>query len=277
MAEQLQTSFSQLQAERDSLRRFISDASHELRTPITALKNFVLLLTGPAGEVPSTRAEFLAESETQIERLEWITRNLLDLSRLDAGLFELELAEHDVRDLLELAAAHFKARAEEKGIELQLVKPDSPLNLVCDQPRLELALGNLLDNAIKFTPPGGKVEIGARLEDDSLSIWVEDNGPGIAPEDLPHVFERFYRGQNAAGTTGSGLGLAIVKSLVEAQGGQISVVSKAGHGTRFTLKLRLTTPKPDAGISFSASLNPAREPREAITAQRRRWPGRPPG
>ncbi len=235
MAEQLQTSFAQLRAERDSLQRFISDASHELRTPITALKNFITLLTGSAGGEPSTRAEFLAESQTQIERLEWITHNLLNLSRLEGGLVELELAEHDVCELIESVVASFKPRADEKDIELRLVNPASPLRLVCDQPRLELSLGNLLDNAIKFTPRGGRVEIGADREDDSLSIWVEDNGPGIAPEDLPYIFDRFYRGKGTAGTTGSGLGLAIVKSLVEAQGGRISVDSSVGQGSKFTL------------------------------------------
>lgn len=235
MAEQLQSFFTQLQNERDSLRRFISDASHELRTPITALKNFILLLTGPAGGEPSTRVEFLAESQMQIERLEWITRNLLDLSRLEAGLVDLQLAKHDVGDILEAVAASFKARAKEKGIELRLVNPASPRRLMCDQLRLELALGNLLDNAIKFTPAGGKVEIGAQEDNGSLSIYVEDNGPGIAQDDLPHIFERFYRGKGAAGTTGSGLGLAIAKRLIEAQGGRISVTSIVGQGTRFAL------------------------------------------
>lgn len=235
MAEQLQASFVQIQAERDSLRRFISDASHELRTPITALKNFLTLLAGPAGGEASTRDEFLAESQGQVERLEWITRNLLDLSRLDAGLVELDLAEHDVSDLLESAAATFRPRAAEKAITLRLVKPEEPLRLVCDDPRLELALGNLLDNALKFTPRGGTVEIGARREHDTLSIWVEDSGQGIDPDDLPHIFERFYRGKGSTGLPGSGLGLAIAKSLVEIQGGQISVVSSPGQGTKFTV------------------------------------------
>lgn len=241
MAAQLQVSFAQLQAERDSLRRFISDASHELRTPITALKNFILLLTGPAGRKSSTRAEFLAESQAQIERLEWITKNLLDLSRLDAGLVDLELVEHDVCDLLASIATSFRRRARGKSIELRIVTPASPLWLRCDQPRLEMALGNLLDNALKFTPEGGKVEIGARRADSNLLIWVADNGPGIAQEDLPHIFERFYRGKNAAGTAGSGLGLAIAKSLVEAQGGRISVESNAGFGKKFILAWELPT------------------------------------
>lgn len=235
MAGQLQASFSALQAERDALRRFVADASHELRTPITALKNFLTLLQGPAAKDQEAQAEFLAESQAQVDRLEWITHNLLDLTRLDAGLIELDFAEHDLGELITTAASPFRSQFEEKGIHLQVYRPAEPVVLRCDLPRLEMALVNLLDNALKFTPQGGSVVIGAERVEGAVRIWVTDSGPGIDPQDLPYIFDRFYRGRGQTGD-GSGLGLAIVKSLVEAQGGRVRVESRTGRGTKFTLE-----------------------------------------
>jgi two-component system OmpR family sensor kinase len=236
MAERLEVSFADLAAERDALRRFIADASHELRTPITALKNFNDLLQGAAADDAAARAEFLAESQVQLDRLEWITRNLLDLSRLDAGLAALDVAGHDAGELIEAVAGAFKAIARAKGIALSIRPPESPLELHCDRARIELALSNLLDNAFKFTPPGGEVEIGAQRDAPGVRLWVRDTGPGIDPADQPHIFERFYRGRNNC-TAGSGLGLAIVQSVVRAHGGQVAVESEPGAGSLFAIAL----------------------------------------
>lgn len=234
MAGRLEASFEQLAAERDALRRFVADASHELRTPITALKNFISLLQGPAADDSAAQHEFLAESAVQVGRLEWITQNLLDLSRIDAGLMALELEQHPLAEILTSAAAPFQSIAAERGLALRLELPPADLLLRCDRARLELALTNLLDNACKFTPPGGWVALGAACADGHTQVWVADNGPGIAAEELAHIFERFYRGRSVT-ASGSGLGLAIVRSLVLAQGGQISVESAPGQGARFSL------------------------------------------
>ena len=236
MAQRLETSFAELAAERDSLRRFIADASHELRTPITALRSFNELLQGPAAEDAAARREFLAESAGQIQRLEWITGNLLNLSRLEGGLIELDLRQHDVGELLDAAAAPFRLTAQEKGVTLAVQPPAEPLSCRCDRPRLEMALANLLDNALNFTPAGGQMQISAQQQGDAVQFIVEDTGIGVLPADQPHIFQRFYRGANS-GNEGSGLGLAIVQGIVQAHGGAVSVASQLGEGSRFVVEL----------------------------------------
>lgn len=240
MAGQLQTSFDQLSMERDSLRRFITDASHELRTPITALKNFNDLLIQGADRDDQVRDEFLAESQLQIKRLEWITRNLLDLSRLDAGLVSLEISEQDGLSLVETVYSSFKPVADQGSIDLKIHpaanQPEQPIILKCDRARLEIALGNLVDNALKYTPQGGSVELGVTKSGELIRFWVEDNGSEIPSEDLPHLFERFYRGSNQK-SDGSGLGLAIVYSIVQAHRGKVMAQNLLGGRVRFQIEL----------------------------------------
>jgi two-component system OmpR family sensor kinase len=236
MAERLEASFAELASERDALRRFIADASHELRTPITALRGFVELLRGAAAQDGSAREEFLVESQRQVERLEWVTRHLLDLSRLDAGLVALDLDSHDVADLINAVASTYRALAREKRISISCSQPDSGLAIRCDRARVELALSNLLDNAVKFTSPGGSIQIGAERQRAAVRLWVQDNGAGIHDEDLPHIFDRFYRGRGA-GPTGTGLGLPIVQSIAQAHGGRVRVETEIGEGSRFTIEL----------------------------------------
>jgi signal transduction histidine kinase len=236
MAARLQASFAELAAERDTLRRFVADASHELRTPITALKTFNELLQSYTASDPAARAEFLDESHLQLERLETIVHHLLDLSRLDAQLVPLELAPHDGADLLELAARRFRPLAQTRGLRLAVSYPEPSPALRCDRTWFELALSNLVDNAIKFSRPGRTVELGLEQRGAAVELWVQDEGCGIAPADQPHIFERFYRGRGVS-QPGSGLGLAIVHSVVQSHGGHIRLESQDGCGSRFTISL----------------------------------------
>lgn len=236
MAVKLEASFGELSAERDALRRFIADASHELRTPITALKMSNELLQGQAGDDPATRAEFLAQNTAQLNRLEWITHNLLDLSRLDAGIAHLNLAQHDASDLTASAAKPFKQVAEQKGIRLNVFRLPSPVSVRCDWARIEIALSNLIDNAIKFTPSGGRIDVCVETDGAVVRLMVQDTGIGVVERDRARIFERFYRGDNHR-ADGSGLGLAIVKSIAQAHGGRAYVESKPGQGSVFGIEL----------------------------------------
>jgi signal transduction histidine kinase len=229
MAVRLEQTFGELAAERDALRRFIADASHELRTPITALKTFNELLTDePASMSDPVRREFLVESAVQLDRLERVTHDLLDLSRLDAGLASLTFTTELVSELIQEANAGLHAVAAEHGVSLALAPVAPDIELTCDRRRIVTAVTNLLDNALCHTPAGGTVTVSAEQTGQTASgvctvrITVADTGQGFAPEDLPHVFERFYRGGPGAGHTaaqGTGLGLAIVQSIASAHHG----------------------------------------------------------
>jgi signal transduction histidine kinase len=236
MAQRLEESFNALASESNTLRRFITDASHELRTPITALKNFNELLMGKAAGDPQAQEEFLIQSQNQIERLEWITQNLLNLSRLEAGLTPLKLEKVEVKEILESVASTFQVQAEKKEIQI-LMEPDQPtFDVWADPSLLEIALNNLLENALKYTQQGGKIKLGANETEGKAKFYIQDTGIGIDQEDLPHVFEPFYRGKSDS-IEGSGLGLAMVESAIKAHGGSVHVESELRMGSTFTIEL----------------------------------------
>jgi signal transduction histidine kinase len=239
MAERLQESIDVISGDRDRSRAFLADVSHELRTPIAALRTFNELLSAGAAADPQTREEFLDQSRRQIERLDWLSTNLLELSKLDSGLVALDLRPDDLRSTVEDAVEQSQPVADRKGIRLSVHLPEAALRQRHDPPRMAQVLTNLMGNAIKFTPRGGEVDVDLRPVPDGAELTVSDTGSGIDPAELPHVFERFYRGTSSETErgAGSGLGLSIVKSIVDMHGGRISIQSAPGAGTRVIVTL----------------------------------------
>ena len=238
MADRLAGTLRMLEGDRDRLREFVADVSHELRTPIAALRMYnELLREGSVDE--STRAEFLQRSNEQVRRLEWLSTNLLDLSRIDAGIFPLDIRVGDLRDPIQAVVQAMSEVAMDRGIALESEAPGRPVQVRFDRERVVQLLTNLVGNALKFTPRGGSVWVRLTEADDAAVIEVRDTGAGIPSAELPRVFERFYRGTNTgdARASGSGLGLAIVRSIVEMHGGAIDVASVVGEGTAFRITL----------------------------------------
>jgi signal transduction histidine kinase len=238
MADRLSESLRMLAADRDQLREFVADVSHELRTPIAALRAFTdLQRDGQVDE--ATRREFLDRSSEQISRLDWMSTNLLDLSRIDAGIFPLDVRPGDLRDPIRSVVEAHAELAEQRGVSLSSEVPPAPVMLRFDRERIVQLLSNLVGNGLKFTPRGGQVRVTLTDAPEGAVLEVRDSGPGILAAELPHVFERFFRGTNVgdARASGSGLGLAIARSIVEMHGGQIEVASAIGEGSAFTVRL----------------------------------------
>jgi len=239
MAARLQESIDIVRRDRDLSRDFLADVSHELRTPIAALRTFNELLREGAVEDVVAREEFLESSGQQIERLDWLAQNLLELSKLDSGLLQLDLRPDDIRAVVESAVGQAEAAARKRGVTLTLQLPDRPVRVRHDPLRVGQVVSNLVGNALKFTPRGGTVRVMVSQTRDGARIAVADTGVGIDAAELPRIFERFYRGSrsNEARGSGSGLGLAIVKSIVDMHGGRISVESRLGTGTTVVVTL----------------------------------------
>ena len=206
MADELQQSIEYIRRDRDRGREFLADVSHELRTPIAALRMFNELLREGAAEDSATRAEFLETSRVQIERLDWLSSNLLELSKLESGLVALDLRPDDLRTVVENAIEQASPTAERKGVTLTADLPSSPFRFPHDPPRLGQVLGNLVGNAVKFTPAGGRVTVTLARTREGARFTVQDTGVGIDAEELPHVFDRFYRGSRANEVRASGPG-----------------------------------------------------------------------
>ena len=262
MGDRLGRTLALLQEDRDRLREFVADVSHELRTPIAALRTFTELQR--EGEVDdATRREFLDRSAEQISRLEWMSTNLLDLSRIDSGIFPLAIEEGDLRDPVRAVVEAHAEIAEERGVSLWSEVPWEPVSLRFDRERIVQLINNLVGNALKFTPRGGEVGLRIVERPDEVVVEVSDNGPGIPADELPRVFDRFFRGTNVgeARASGSGLGLAITRSIAEMHGGSIEVESAVGAGTRFSVHLPSLGPAvADAeGADGAIGLSPSTE------------------
>ncbi len=224
---------------------FVATVSHELRTPLTAIKGYVDLLTKPhvMGELNPKQAKAVSVIQRHVQRLISLVNDLLTLSRLESGRVRIEPEPIELPPILEEVVDDFRRQMQDQGRDLTLtVAPLPPLPPVfADPQRVRQIVGNLVENACRYTPDGGQVTVMARAERGFVQVSVKDTGIGIRPEDLDRVFERFYRGEHplVMKTAGTGLGLAIVKQLVEMHGGRIWVESTGvpGEGTTFHFTL----------------------------------------
>ena len=244
------TRLKQLERTREE---FVANVSHELRTPLSLIKGYVETLLDGARGNPEVAERFLKIIERNTQRLDLLIQDLLTISALESERIKLNLQPVELRPLVEKIFTDLKPPAENKNVELVSQLPE--LTATADVNRLEQVLANLVDNAIKYGRAQGRVIVGGRkLDDDKLEIFVQDDGPGIPPEAIERVFERFYRVDKARSRDqgGTGLGLSIVKHIVQAHGGEVRCESELGRGATFffTLpdrdanenKLRLQTP-----------------------------------
>jgi signal transduction histidine kinase len=220
---------------------FVSSVSHELRTPLTSIRGYLeLVLEREAGDLTEEQERFLGIVARNADRLLRVVGDLLFVAQVDAGTIALEPGACDLEEVASEAVEAVRPAAVEKGIELALAADDVP-ELTADRARIAQVLDNLVSNAVKFTPVGGRVTVRAFSEGNEALVEVTDTGMGIAPQDQEHLFQRFFRTAAASeeAIPGTGLGLAIVKAIVEAHGGSISVASEVGHGTTFQMRLPL--------------------------------------
>jgi two-component system phosphate regulon sensor histidine kinase PhoR len=222
----------------DQIRRdFVANVSHELRTPLTAVKGYVEALMDEPDD-PDARHRFLEIIQRHTSRMERLVADLLRLARIDAGQEVVELATCDVRALITSLASDFEDATNAKHQTIRIDIAPEACDLVADAAKLHDILRNLIENAIAYTPDGGAIEIGAALSGGRYHITVADNGPGIPPESLSRVFERFYRvDKSRARPGGTGLGLSIVKNLANVLQGDVSVANRPTGGALFTVKL----------------------------------------
>jgi two-component system OmpR family sensor kinase len=252
---------SRLVASLEAQRRFVADASHELRTPLTSLTGLAeILMIGAHGNDSRVIEQSARAIHDELNRLSRLVNDLLTLSRLDSTRDDSGPPARRVRmdacATLTGAAQQMRALAEGRTVRLT-AECAAPLWVVGDPGQVKQVLLNLIDNALRYTPAGGAVRLRGAVEDGMARIEVQDSGAGIAADELPHIFERFYRGDasRSRATGNSGLGLAIARAIIEAHGGTIAVRSAPGSGTCFTLRLPLApgpAPAPDAAGPLEA-------------------------
>jgi signal transduction histidine kinase len=237
--EELDETSRELAAASRHKSEFLANMSHELRTPLNAIIGFTQVLDERLfGEVNQKQAEYLEDILTSANHLLALINDILDLSKVEAGQIELEVAPFSLRDALERGVVMLRERATNDGVQLALAANGGVDLVTGDARRISQVIFNLLSNAVKFTPAGGAVDVRATRIDDEIRVSVTDTGPGIAAEDHERIFEEFQ--QTEAGIQqreGTGLGLALSKRLVELHGGRIWVDSELGKGSTFVFTL----------------------------------------
>lgn len=225
-------------------QEFVANVSHELRTPLSLIKGYAETLLDGAKDNPEVATKFLQTIDRNARRLDLLIQDLLIISSLESGRVSLSLGTVNLHTLTDRMLADFKSRAEARHVKLVATVPE--LSAHADEARLEQVLGNLLENAVKYGRDGGTVTVGGRaLPNGMLEMFVQDDGPGIPPESLERVFERFYRVDKARSRDqgGTGLGLSIVKHIVHSHGGRVWVESEPGKGAKFFFTLPSARPE----------------------------------
>ncbi len=230
----------------DKLRNdFVANISHELRTPIAMLQGYSEAILDDVAQTDEEKKALVRIIHDESLRIGKLVNELLDLARIQSGQLKLQIQKVNIVSLCEHVLHKFKKMAEESKLALELAKESSIPVIYADEDRLEQVLTNLVDNALRHTPDGGKITLRVQTLKDEVLLEVEDTGVGIPTEDLPFVFERFYKTDKARtrGKAGTGLGLAIVKNIVEAHGGMITAKSQVGKGTTFSIVLPVQPPQ----------------------------------
>jgi two-component system phosphate regulon sensor histidine kinase PhoR len=218
-------------------RDFISNISHELRTPLAGLKALVDTLHGGAIKDPPAAKRFLKRMDSEVDSLTQLVQELLELSRVESGQAPLLKEPTPALDVIVPPSDRLRPQAERAGLEFAVVLPSQLPLVIADAERMQMVVTNLVHNAVKFTPPGGKVTVSAESDGPEVLFSVSDTGVGIPAEDLPRIFERFYKADRARSGGGTGLGLAIAKHVIEGHGGRIWAESTEGQGSTFFFTL----------------------------------------
>lgn len=225
--------------EKEFLKNTISDISHQLKTPLAALNIYNGLLQDGDMELSAVK-EFADLSEQELDRIETLVQNLLKITKLDAGAIVLEKATENVADMMRDIELHFAYRARQEKKEIILSGSDH-LSLFCDRDWLNEAIDNIVKNAFDHTESGATIRVAWKELPSGVQIVITDNGCGIHPEDIHHIFKRFYRSRFSKDKQGIGLGLPLAKAIVEAHNGTIEVDSELGIGTTFTMNFLIPT------------------------------------
>lgn len=233
MATSLNAHIEKEKHTKDFLKQTISDISHQLKTPLTALKMYNEIMEEENSDVETTR-KFIFKSQKALEHMEILLQNHLKITRLDAGTITFNYKEVNIKSLIERVVDSFETRAEREDKTI-VSHGGETVSLFCDAYWMIEALSNLVKNALDHTSQRGKIDIRWEESPAMTQIVVRDNGKGIHPEDIYHIFKRFYRSRFSQDTQGIGLGLSLVKSIVEAHNGTVTVESKLGRGSTFKL------------------------------------------
>jgi signal transduction histidine kinase len=242
-----------LQQQDEIKRGVISTVSHQLKTPLTSIRMAThLLLEEKVGPLTEKQTELLVAAKEDSDRLHNILNNLLDLSRIQSGRAQIEVSAVSPHLIVLEGVEPFRSAARDQGVSLDVEVLDDLPEVEADPTRINHVFANLLSNALKYTPPGGKITLSAKTDEEGVQFSVSDTGRGIPSKYLPKIFEHFFRvpDQGTGTGAGAGLGLAIVKQIVEAHGGTVDVESSEGQGTTFifTLKRAGRIPKEEKSL-----------------------------